>query len=205
MAEGKYQYELFEPLEPEWVEVDVKRVTVERKREFGGAWLGFEMCPSLGLPEFLTEIMKTGREDIPWPVMVLVLVIGRLGDPSSERHLAEHSFAASALGELLGVPADKINEDRLYRALDQLLPHKKKLEKHLKEKLAKVVLPGLRSVALRRQQHVFRRISGGQRSGQTRLLTQTNAPTANRSISPWWSAVAACRSDTNCSRATGTT
>ena len=134
-AEGKHQYGLFEPLEPEWVEVDVKRVAVERKREFGGAWLGLEMCRSLGLPEFLSEIMKTGREDIPWPVMVLVLVIGRLGDPSSELHLAEHSFAASALGELLGIPADKINEDRLYRALDQLWPHKKKLEKHLKEKL----------------------------------------------------------------------
>ena len=42
-AEGKHQYGLFEPLEPEWVEVDVKRVTVERKREFGGAWLGLEM------------------------------------------------------------------------------------------------------------------------------------------------------------------
>ena len=134
-VEGKQQYELFEPLEPEWVEVDVKRVTVERKREFGGAWLGLQMCRSLGLPEFLSEIMKTGREDIPWPVMVLVLVIGRLVDPSSELHLAEHSFTASALGELLGIPADKINEDRLYRALDQLLPHKKELEKHLKEKL----------------------------------------------------------------------
>ena len=134
-VEGNHQYELFDSLEPEWVEVDVKRVTVERKLEFGGAWLGLEMCRSLGLPEFLSEIMKTGREDIPWPVMALVLVIGRLNDPSSELHLAEHSFAASALGELLGIPADKINEDRLYRTLDQLLPHKKELEKHLKEKL----------------------------------------------------------------------
>lgn len=134
-VEGKHQYELFDSLEPEWVEVDVKRVTVERKLDFGGAWLGLEMCHRLGLAEFLAAIMKTGREDIPWPVMALVLVIGRLSDPSSELHLAEHSFAASALGELLGIPADKINEGRLYRALDQLLPHKKELEKHLKEKL----------------------------------------------------------------------
>ena len=132
---GNHQHELFESAEPEWVEVDLKRVRVERKQEFGGAWLGLEMCRSLGLGEFLGELMPAGREDIPWAVMSLVLVIGRLGDPSSELHLAEHSFAASALGELLGIPMDNINEDRLYRALDRLLPHKKALEKHLKEKL----------------------------------------------------------------------
>jgi Transposase DDE domain len=43
-------------------------------------------------------------------------------------------FQASALPDLLGVPAEKVNEDRLYRAWDVLLPHKAALEKHLKEK-----------------------------------------------------------------------
>lgn len=134
-AEGKHQYELFDGPEPEWVEVDVKRVSVERKCDFGGPWLGLELCRSLGLPEFLETTIATGREDVPWPMMALVLVLGRLCDPSSELHLAEHSFASGALGELLGVPAEKVNDDRLYRALDKLLPHKKALEKHLKEKL----------------------------------------------------------------------
>jgi transposase len=134
-AEAKHQYELFDGPEPEWVEVDVKRVSVERKCDFGGPWLGLELCRSLGLPEFLDTAIPTGREDIPWPMMALVLVLGRLCDPSSELHLAEHSFASGALGELLGIPAEKVNDDRLYRALDKLLPHKKALEKHLKEKL----------------------------------------------------------------------
>ena len=61
-------------------------------------------------------------------MMALVLVLGRLCEPSSELHLAEHFYEASALAELLGVPAEKVNEDRLYRALDQLLPHKEALE-----------------------------------------------------------------------------
>jgi transposase len=39
------------------------------------------------------------------------------------------------LPELLGVPADKINHHRLYRALDYLLPHKETLERHLKDRL----------------------------------------------------------------------
>ncbi len=37
--------------------------------------------------------------------------------------------------KLLGIPAEKVNQQRLYRALDKLLPHKETLEKHLKEQL----------------------------------------------------------------------
>jgi len=36
------------------------------------------------------------------------------------------------------VCSEKVNEDRLYRALDALLPHKSALEKHLKEKLGEL-------------------------------------------------------------------
>ncbi len=70
--------------------------------------------------------------------MATVLVLGRLCDASSELHLAERFYASSALADLLSVPADKVNEDRLYRALDALLPHKLALEKHLKEKLGEL-------------------------------------------------------------------
>jgi hypothetical protein len=128
----------FDNQEPQWVEVDFKRVAVERRRRFGGAWLGLEVCRRLGLPEFLDETIATGREDIPWPVMALVLVLGRLCDPSSELHLAEHFPASSALGEMLGIPAEKVNDDRLYRALDKLLPHQKAMEKHLKERMGEL-------------------------------------------------------------------
>ena len=37
--------------------------------------------------------------------------------------------------ELLGIPSEKVYDERLYRALDKLLPHKKALEKHLKDRL----------------------------------------------------------------------
>jgi transposase len=52
--------------------------------------------------------------------------------------LAEQFYEHSALPELLGVPAEKVNEDRLYRALDALLPHKLALEKHLWQKLGEL-------------------------------------------------------------------
>jgi transposase len=137
-GDARWQRRLFDRAEPEWVEVDLKRIAVERNRQFGGPWLGLELCRRLGLVEFLERAMAPGREEIPWPLMALVLVLGRLCEPSSELHLAEHFYEASALADLLGVPAEKVNEDRLYRALDQLPPHKEALEKHLKERLGEL-------------------------------------------------------------------
>ena len=71
--------------------------------------------------------MPRGREEITWATMSLVLVLSRLCDPSSELYIAEHSYANSALTDLLGVPTQKVNDDRRYRALDQLLAHKEAL------------------------------------------------------------------------------
>lgn len=133
-----WQTELFQDATPEYVEVDLKGVRVERSRQFGGCWLGLTLLGQLGLRELLEELMPPGREEVPWAVMALVLVLGRLLDASSELHLAEHGYEASALAEMLGVPAAKVNDDRLYRALDQLLPHKRAVEKHLKQRLGEL-------------------------------------------------------------------
>src|SRR6266852_8679152 len=133
-----HQASLYEAGEPQWVEVDLARVRVERTRDFGGPWLGYTLLQRLDLSRFLEDVLPQGRVDIPWPAMALVLVLGRLCAPSSELHLAEHVYDASALPDLLGVPAAKVNDDRLYRALDQLLPHKAALEEHLKDRLGQL-------------------------------------------------------------------
>jgi len=130
-----HQRRLFDEVEPEWVEVDIRRVRVERCVDFAGPWLGLELCKRLGLISWLKRVLPEGREEIPWSLMGLVLVLSRLCDPSSELHIAEHFYGHTALNDLLGVPVDKVNEDRLYRALDKLLPHKEALERHLKERL----------------------------------------------------------------------
>ena len=133
-----YQTGLFHSPEPEWVEVDVKRVRVERSRKFGGFWLGKELLHRLELDRFLEQMLPNGREEIPWSATAMILLLARLCEPSSELQLAEHIYETSALSDLLGIPDEKVNEDRLYRALDTLLPHKKALEKHLKERLGEL-------------------------------------------------------------------
>jgi len=137
-AEGKHgarQRRLFDDVRPQWVEVDVKRLRVENRKDFGGPWLGLELVDQLRLKEFLDRTIPSGRESVPWSLMALTLVLCRLCDPSSELHIAEHFYAQSALPDLLGIPAEKINEQRLYRALDALLPHKESLEVFLKNRL----------------------------------------------------------------------
>jgi len=133
-----HQPSLFGDSKPHWAEVDTSHVKVERTRFFGGPWLGLQVLERLGLTQFLDSVMPCGREDIPWSTMSLVLVLSRLCDPSSELRIAEHIYERTALGDLVGVPADKVNDDRLYRALDALLPHKSELEKHLKSRLGEM-------------------------------------------------------------------
>jgi transposase len=138
-ATGSWQSRLFDEAgEPEWVEVDAKGVRVEGVRDFGGSWLGLEISERLDLIPFLDRWLPEGREDIPWSMMAMTLVLMRLCEPSSELRIAEHLYERSTLADLLGIPADKVNDDRLYRALDKLLPHKVELEKHLKGRLGEL-------------------------------------------------------------------
>ena len=125
-------------VQPRWMEVDFAGVRVDGTRDFGGPWLALQLLGKLKFKTLLDELMPAGREDVPWSIMSLVLVICRLCDPSSELRIAEHLYEQSALSDLLGVGAEKINDDRLYRALDALLPHKAELEKHLKQRLGEL-------------------------------------------------------------------
>ena len=115
-AQGKLadrQQHLFDECQARWVEVDVSRIQVEHPRDFGGPWLGLQLIKELKLDAFLERVMPPGREQIGWPMMSLVLVLSRLCDPSSELRIAEHLYERSVLADLLGVPADKVNDDRL--------------------------------------------------------------------------------------------
>jgi len=126
------------PVEPQWIEVDASRVRVENCRRFGGPWLALEVAHRLHLDEFLQGVMPSGREHVTWWRSALILVVARLCNPSSELYVSEQWYPKSALPQLLGVPADRVDDNRLYRTLDQLLPHKEKLEIHLKNRMGQL-------------------------------------------------------------------
>lgn len=120
------------------VPVLLDRVRLERSRQFGAVWLGWKLWQMLRLDVLLESLIPRGSEDVPWAQMAAILVLARLHEPSSELHIAETWYRGTALDDVLGVPIDKVNDDRLYRALDQLKPHKEALEKHLRERLGEL-------------------------------------------------------------------
>jgi transposase len=133
-----FQDDLYEDLNPKWIEVNINAVRVERVRDFGDIWLALELLKRLGLYDFFHQHMPTGREGVPWAKLVCVLIIARFCHPKSELYIAEHYYGHTALADLMGIPDDKIYDNRLYRTLDKLLPHKKALEKHLKERFGQL-------------------------------------------------------------------
>lgn len=123
---------------PEWVEVNIKAVRTERPRRFGEVWLALELLRKLKLTDFFQTHLTGTRTKISWADLAQVLVVARFCEPKSELHIAEHFYHDTALADVLGIPAEQIYANRLYRALDHILPHKEQLEKHLKERLGEL-------------------------------------------------------------------
>ena len=119
---------------PAWATVDVSKVSVERLRQFGNVYLGLALWRRLRLGEFFEEQVGAGREEIPWPLMACILTLSRFCAPSSELKIAEFWYGCTALDDLLGVPVHKVNDDRLYRALDAVLPTRDALFTHLQQR-----------------------------------------------------------------------
>jgi len=90
------------------------------------------MSPDSGAPLLSIVSARTVWSKAARPAIAAILVIVRLCEPASEFHIAKYWYRRTALDDLLEVPAERINDDRLYRALDRLLPHKQALETHLK-------------------------------------------------------------------------
>jgi hypothetical protein len=123
---------------PHQLRVDLRRLRVERVREFGVVWLGLLLWKKLQLDELLAQQMPPGEEEIEWSTVACLLVVARFAHPSSELHLADTWYDTTALADLMGVSPEHVNKDRLYRGLDELLPHKETLEKHLRSRLGEL-------------------------------------------------------------------
>jgi len=120
--------------DPDVARVRVNQVRFERVRQFGNCFLGLELWKRLGLERFWEALLDGEVADVPWSRVAALLAINRLCAPSSELGIEERWYPATALDDLLGISAGAINDTRLYRCLDRLLPHKARLERHLKER-----------------------------------------------------------------------
>ena len=120
--------------DPQVARVLVHRVRLERTRQLGGCFLGWELWKRLELNRFFELTMDEEAAEVPWSRVAAVLAINRLCAPGSELAIEERWYPATALDDLLEIEEGKINDTRLYRCLDRMLPHKSKLEQHLKQR-----------------------------------------------------------------------
>ena len=120
--------------DPQVARVLLNQVRLERTRQFGACYLGLELWKRLELDHFFEEAIDEAPADVPWSRIAALLTINRLCAPGSELAVEQRWYPSTALDDLLGIEEGKINDTRLYRCLDQILPHKTKLEGHLKER-----------------------------------------------------------------------
>jgi transposase len=121
------------PDDPQVARVLLHKVRLERTRQFGACYLGLELWRRLQLDRFFEQVVDDDPADVPWSRVVALLAINRLCAPGSELAVEQRWYPSTALDDLLGIEEGKINDTRLYRCLDRILPHKTKLERHLKD------------------------------------------------------------------------
>jgi transposase len=122
------------PDDPRVARVLLSRVRLERTRQFGACYVGFELWKRLELDRFFEQAIDDDPADVPWSRVAALLTINRLCAPGSELAVEQRWYPSTALDDLLTIEEGKINDTRLYRCLDRILPHKTKLERHLKDR-----------------------------------------------------------------------
>jgi len=120
--------------DPQVARVLLNKVRLERTRQFGACYLGLELWKRLELDRFFEQALDRAPADVPWSRIAALLAINRLCAPGSELAVEQRWYPATALDDLLGIEEGKINDTRLYRCLDRILPYKTKLERHLKDR-----------------------------------------------------------------------
>jgi transposase len=119
---------------PQVARVLLNKVRLERTRQFGSCFLGLDLWKRLELDRFFEQTVDHESADVPWSRVAALLAINRLCAPGSELAIEQRWYPSTALDDLLEIEEGKINDTRLYRCLDHILPHKTKLERHLKER-----------------------------------------------------------------------
>jgi transposase len=120
--------------DPNIARVLLNKVRLERSRQFGNCYVGLELWKRLELDQFYEGLLDEEQADVAWSRIAALLAINRLCEPSSELAVEERWYPATALDDLLGIAEEKVNDTRLYRCLDHLIPHKTKLERHLRQR-----------------------------------------------------------------------
>lgn len=108
--------------------VDVTSLQNHRVRRIGGEYLGAAFFKKLKLHECLKTCGFSQRQI----EIAMLLIIGRLVHPGSERHLFRWAQQISGLDELINTDFNRLSLNSLYTVTDLLYQHKTAIEAHLR-------------------------------------------------------------------------
>lgn len=108
--------------------VDIKSLENHRVRRIGGEYLGATFFKELHLPQCLKACGLSKRQI----EIAMLLVIGRLVHPGSERSLHRWAQHFSGLDELIHTDFSHLSLNSLYKTTDVLYEQKDEIEAHLR-------------------------------------------------------------------------
>jgi transposase len=109
-----------------WIKVDPSRVTTEHHREAGPVHVGYQFWKRLELDRILRDLPLSDAVC----QLLCIMTLNRLIAPASE-HAMPAWVRRTALADILGVDLAQLDEHSLYRALDQIHPHRATIEAEL--------------------------------------------------------------------------
>ncbi len=108
--------------------VNMDSLENHRVRTIGAEYLGISFFKELGLAHCLKSCGLTKRQ----VEIAMLLIIGRLVHPGSERHLFHWAQHVSGLGELIESDFSRLSLNSLYKVTDLLFAHQTEIEAHLR-------------------------------------------------------------------------
>lgn len=115
---------------PDAVTIRLAETTWRDPRPFGDVYAGLLLWQRLGLGALLADKLDPSRAEVPWATVAALIAVNRLVAPMPEWRMVRW-WRTTALPALLGLPVALIDDNRLYRCLDQVLPHKAAIETQL--------------------------------------------------------------------------
>ena len=114
-----------------YIPIELNSVKLQTTRSLGAEVICMKAWELLGL----SNILKSLKLSMTSISIAMVLIIGRMISPGSERHTIEWFRKRSALYEIPGVSnLSKCGKDRYYNAADELYAHKDQIEDMLYQK-----------------------------------------------------------------------
>ena len=111
------------------VSIHTDKVEMEKAREVGPVHVGYQFWKKLKMDEILERAGFSEKARL----LTLLMVMNRLISPSSE-HKMPNWINSTALSDILSVDLTSLNDEALYRNLDELHPKRGVIEALLAEK-----------------------------------------------------------------------